>query len=317
MIEMLRSRMQPKLFEMEGVSAISHCCKENRMIIYVEDDEYIDAMPTYAYDFPVEVRTIGRLEFIIDRKAEIRPLLGGISIGNKYATGTLSLITYDGYILSNAHVIALNDEGEVVLEDIYQPGLVDGGKEIVGGLVRSVDIIWNDTENVNYCDAAIASLDVEGYEGIILLDDKGLVVSDIVEVVVGNKIKKSGRTTGLTEHDVIDVHAAVKVWWSEDKWAIFDDCILVEPAPKPGDSGSLAYTDNNIVGLIFAGSPKVGVICKAKYVVEELGVELGKPVVKPPEEVEEVPDTAKVFALVGGLIIASILSMGAGYARSD
>jgi hypothetical protein len=93
-------------------------------------------------------------------------------------------------------------------------------------------------------------------------------------VGVGDAVRKSGRTTGVTNSTVYDTSATVKVWYSS-KWAVFYDQILVkQPFVESGDSGSPVDKDGKFVGLAFAGSSSVAVVCKAKYIVNGLGVEL-------------------------------------------
>jgi hypothetical protein len=46
-------------------------------------------------------------------------------------------------------------------------------------------------------------------------------------VNIGDSVRKSGRTTGVTTNTVFDTDATVKVWYTSSKWAIFYDQILV------------------------------------------------------------------------------------------
>jgi hypothetical protein len=65
----------------------------------------------------------------------------------------------------------------------------------------------------------------------------------------------------------------VKVWYTVSKWAIFYDQILVNQLfIESGDSGSAVDKGGAFVGLAFAGSSSVAVVCKAKYIAAELGV---------------------------------------------
>ncbi|MCL0057774.1 hypothetical protein M1N05_01720 [Dehalococcoidales bacterium] len=62
-----------------------------------------------------------------------------------------------------------------------------------------------------------------------------------------------------------DTSATVRVWYAPDKGAIFYDQILVaQPFIKSGDSGSLVDKGGGFVGLAFAASDVIAVVCKAK-----------------------------------------------------
>lgn len=90
---------------------------------------------------------------------------------------------------------------------------------------------------------------------------------------VGDSVRKSGRTTGVTTSTVYDTDATVKVWYTSSKWAIFYDQILVyQPFIESGDSGSLVDKGGAFVGLAFAGSSSTAVVCKAKYIISGLGI---------------------------------------------
>jgi hypothetical protein len=92
-------------------------------------------------------------------------------------------------------------------------------------------------------------------------------------VNIGDSVRKSGRTTGVTVNTVFDNGATVKVWYTLSKWAIFYDQILVnQPFIESGDSGSPVDKDGAFVGLAFAGSSSTAVVCKAKYIISGLGI---------------------------------------------
>ncbi|MBS7614087.1 hypothetical protein KEJ48_07630, partial [Candidatus Bathyarchaeota archaeon] len=130
----------------------------------------------------------------------------------------------------------------------------------------------------NYADAAIAILTISesdylAYEVLGYDDQTTYTISGTYEVLKGNSVRKSGRTTGVTTNTVTDTLATVKVWYTYSKWAIFYDQILVtQPFIEAGDSGSLVDKDGAFVGLAFAGSDTIAVVCKAKYIIQGLGI---------------------------------------------
>lgn len=295
-----------------GVSHIHN--SDGKIVIYVEDPSVVDAVPSSLNGFQVEARAIGRVkalgyfasdEFERDgaavvgefpdhnevypapatkddvaamRTSKERPVLGGISCGNPEITaGTLGIVTYDGKFLSNAHVLALNMKAEFlpIGTKILQPGIYDGGTldDVCGTLLKYIKMEFDNEAANNYADAAVAKLSVSGSAGVCKADPN-YTIKDIVEPVVGNIIRKSGRTSGMNTNTVIDVEATVKVWYGE-RFAVLKDLILVnQPFMLGGDSGSAVDLDGKFVGLGFAGSEAIAAVCKAKHIVYPLNVNL-------------------------------------------
>jgi hypothetical protein len=160
-----------------------------------------------------------------------------------------------------------------------QPGTYDGGtiNDKVGELHKYIEITFGPKGN-NYADAAISVLTVDStdylpYE-VLGKDNKNTYkISGTYDVSVGETVRKSGRTSGVTKNIVTDTSATVKVYYTSSMYAIFYDQILVkQPFLKSGDSGSLVDKDGKFVGLGFAGSNTIAVICKAKYIITGLGI---------------------------------------------
>lgn len=241
-----------------------------------------------------------------------RPAIGGISIGHKDITaGTLGCIVYKDnypYILSNNHVLA-NSNSAQNGDPILQPGPYDGGtteKDEIAKLDSFVEIkfefetpkcpIANATLSIlnfftkifkphytwqlshqateaNYVDAAIAKpLSQELVKDDIL--EIG-IINDIAKPSIGMKVQKSGRTTGYTTGTIEVLDATVRVSYGEGKTAVFEEQIVAGPISKGGDSGSAVLDmDNNIIGLLFAGSEQTTVINPIDKVFELLSVNL-------------------------------------------
>jgi hypothetical protein len=92
------------------------------------------------------------------------------------------------------------------------------------------------------------------------------------------KVKKSGRTTGLTEGIVISDDATIRVSYDKGE-ALFVHQILIqgENFVRGGDSGSALFNeDGYVVGLIFAGSQdgSLGIANHIYRVEEALGVKV-------------------------------------------
>jgi hypothetical protein len=302
-----RKHAEEMLLPLEGIAGISHREDPPRIIVYLEHERYKDKVPDNIDGFKTEVIVVGKIKALpllqleertkpswtysepVSRTAKVRPIVGGISLGvpeDAYGgkmAGTLGLIVYgpnnDLYILSNAHVIAMNSKAQFLPLDtaVLQPGTYDGGiiEDKVGELYKYVKITFG-PKGKNYADAAIAKITATDYlVGEVLDSDNQSTynVSSTTEVNIGDYVRKSGRTTGVTTNAVFDTSATVKVWYTLSKWAIFYDQILVnQPFLESGDSGSPVDKDGKLVGLAFAGSSTTAVVCKAKYIVSELGI---------------------------------------------
>jgi S1-C subfamily serine protease len=309
-IKEARKRAEEMLLPMEGVAGVSHREDPPRIIVYLEDEKYKDKIPNEILGFKIEIVAIGKIKAStmllqteqrlvptysysepVSRTGVVRPIVGGISIGvpeevfgGKMA-GTLGVIVKgpggDFYILTAAHVIAMDINAKFLPIGtlVLQPGTYDGGTiyDTVGYLYNYTKIVFG-PKGKNYADAAIAKVSIDSYLTYQVLDidnQTTYLISDTAEVNVGDYVNKSGRTTGVTTSIVYDTSATVKVWYTRTKWAIFYDQILVlQPFVEPGDSGSIVYKEEKFVGIAFAGSSSVAVVCKAKYIIQGLGVSI-------------------------------------------
>lgn len=305
-IREVRKRAEEMLLPLEGVVGVSHRDDPPRIIVYLEHEKYKGKIPDKIDGFKVEVVVVGKIKALsllqleevkqyytyrepVIRTAKVRPIVGGVSIGvpekaygGKMA-GTLGLVVKgpegNYYILSNTHVIAMNSKAQFLPlgTAVLQPGTYDDGTtgDKVGELYKYIKIAFG-PRGKNYADAAIAKITISDYLVSEVLDSDNqntYTISSTVEVNIGDSVRKSGRTTGVTTSTVIDTDATVKVWYTLSKFAIFYDQILVsQPFIESGDSGSSVDKDGEFVGLAFAGSDTIAVVCKAKYIVSGLGI---------------------------------------------
>jgi len=247
-------------------------------VIFVESYEIARAMPKVIAGEPVRVEVVGRIETLVDRKGRVRPLVGGISFGDLTVTaGTLGCVI-DSTAVTNAHVIAIdwrNRKWNEIGVPVIQPGPYDGGTiEDKVGVLK--DYIKIELGKVNYADFACAEIQADKVSNAVLDEDDSsyFTVEGVAEVSKGDKLCKSGRTTGFTSAKVKYESATVKVYgyFDMDKYAIFKDVILTDAFAMGGDSGSLAFTPTGkAVGLVFAGSPFVTCVCKWKYFEHKIG----------------------------------------------
>jgi hypothetical protein len=218
--------------------------------------------------------------------------------------------TEEPLILSNNHVIANSSNGKdgraKAGDPIYQPGRHDGGtdKDIIARLYRFVPInlelsspdchiaasvermlnriIWKFRRNYqvklyatksqgNLVDAAVAK---PVSKSIISADIIGLgVPQGIAEAQVGQRVVKSGRTSGTNWGDVRVVQSTVKVSMGDIGEAVFTDQIVTTKIAQPGDSGSIVLNDRKeAIGLLSAGSDSVSICGRIKNVCDALRI---------------------------------------------
>ena len=88
-------------------------------------------------------------------------------------------------------------------------------------------------------------------------------------------VKKSGRTTGFTTGEILQVDVTANVQYGPGQIARFTDQLMAGAMSQGGDSGSAVLNDNNqLVGLLFAGSENSTIINRIEHVFSSLGVTL-------------------------------------------
>ncbi len=216
-------------------------------------------------------------------KGRRRPAMGGDSVGHPAITaGTAGAGCYDAsvmpgiprryYILSNNHVLAASNAANIG-DPIYQPGPFDGGTatDTIGRLARYVPIKFDGSCNV--VDGALAEVDFHDFTREIYY--QGYVNQRYVPVAIDDIVQKTGRTTSFTTGRVISVNATVNVNYGGGRLAKFCNQFITTNMSAGGDSGSLVLdTDENAVGLLFAGSSQVTIVNNIGFVQAMLGVRL-------------------------------------------
>jgi hypothetical protein len=248
----------------------------------------------------------------IDPTQRHRPAMPGISIGHKNITaGTFGcVVKKDGlsYILSNNHVLANSNDGEIG-DEVYQPGVYDGGtsEDLIAHLAEFVPISFGGgsteppscpiakgtagaanlvakTLGRKHRLVAVASADTTNQVDAALADPTEAVNDEIVQIgrpvgvveaKMGMALQKYGRTTKYTTGEVVLLDATVNVQYGTNKIAEFDDQIVTGPMSEGGDSGSAVLDmNNNLVGLLFAGSNTTTILNPMTMVFEILGLAL-------------------------------------------
>lgn len=233
----------------------------------------------------------------------------------RITAGTLGAIVKEpttglDLILTNNHVAADSNDGEL-LDEIFQPGPFDGGTpgDTIGHLYKFMEIDFGQGGGGDPCPLAngyerfgnfiagalgskrrvtIDRIDPQAINkmdaALVLPTSPDIVDRKILEIgtvngwtdpVLGMKVKKSGRTTGLTEGIITMLHATVDVSYGGNKRARFEDQILTGAMSEGGDSGSLLVSNDTFsaVGLLFAGSSQVTIYNPIQEVLDAFNIE--------------------------------------------
>lgn len=254
----------------------------------------------------------------ISRTSYSRPVYGGMSIGHHDITaGTAGTVVYDAitndrYILSNNHVLAnssmIGEVNAIVGDQICSPGPADTGNMCqygIGGLNRFVPFNRNE---LNFVDCAIMkpSIDTDISDSIL---DVG-VTNGWESATEGMMVKKSGRTSGYTENTVIDTNATMEVDYNGTILR-FGNCIVTGMCGIGGDSGAvlLNRSNNNAVGLLFAGSDTITIFNKIEYVLDALQVKMTSNGTLPTQPIAPTSITSEQVNFLGG---AAIMALAVG-----
>jgi hypothetical protein len=303
-----RKTLEKELLPLAGAGfvGITHSEADGEITVFVENEQAKQRVPRSFEGYAVRTEITGKIQAFstqvaepltgvsADRLGEVRPLVGGTSL-SAYVTqrarmylyaGTLGMVTYDNKILSAAHVIAMNPDTYEFLTTgtpILQPGTLDGGRlsERVGALQAYMPINFTYGAK-NYADAAIGSIDgsVSASPGEQFSEGGNYGIEGWIDVSIGDTVQKSGRTTGVTTSQVTDNDASFVVSYGNQSAYFVDQIVITQvnsSFAQAGDSGSVVSKDGKFVGLLFAGSANCAVICKAKYIIDGLGIAVVPP----------------------------------------
>lgn len=271
-----------------------------------------ERIPNQLDGVPTDVVQTGRLRVLAARTDRHRPAPGGVSIGHQeVSAGTLGCaVRKDGevLILSNNHVLANSNDARPG-DPILQPGVRDGGRNpedrianlaafvpihFLGvtsrcSIARAVAALSNRVAQLfgsraqlratsdrvveNLADAALARPDRDEDVSPEILEIGTIV--DMASGELGMSIKKSGRTTGLTRGEILQVDVTADVEYGGGRVARFGDQLLAGPMSQGGDSGSAVLdAHDRLIGLLFAGSENTTVINRIENVFLALEVNL-------------------------------------------
>ncbi len=271
-----------------------------------------DLVPTAVEGMPTDVVETGVIRALQAPTGRFRPVPGGVSIGHVAITaGTLGCwVTKNGQkvIVSNNHVLANSNDAEIG-DPILQPGPFDGGsapQDHMANLTQFAPISFEGEpsdcpfanavisvfnlgckvvkSNTRYQAAKVQTVDnlVDAAIATPLnaadVKDEILNVGPIQGVAqgeLGMAIKKSGRTTGFTTGEILQVDVTADVQYGGGRIARFTDQLLAGAMSQGGDSGSGVLNENNhLIGLLFAGSDTTTIINRIEHVFSALEVSL-------------------------------------------
>ena len=273
----------------------------------------VDVVPTSINNIPTDIQVHKKIKALSARVATLKrtdewiPAPGGVSCGHPdVSAGNLGMwakrIVIWG-ILSCNHVLGNVNKGKIG-DLIYQPGPYDGGTEknakarlevltlidlvgpsecpIANTLVNMANalarLFGRKTRLVTTVAAGLNLVDCAWAEA---LDDK-FVDPEILEIglpkgececEVGERVKKSGRSSGVTYGTVTSVDSAINVDMGDGQIGMFTDQIEIGTPGFliPGDSGSVILSmDDKVGGLGFAGNEDINYANKYRHVKSAL-----------------------------------------------
>lgn len=281
--------------------------KENGKVhIYVTQGSGLNKLSKDIEGVKVVVNKIGNIKIhpetstVATNRGQFFERYGRVACGSSCApsnenySGTFGALVRNAenklFILSNNHVLAACNHTPKGMP-ISSPSNVDSkpGRRAPSEIGRHYDIVElrsGEPTLVNCAeiDAAIAEvtndMNVSSWQGsdIIGYDTP----STVFPLKSGMRVKKFGRTTGLTFGTVealVPYNMALPyknknfsaLVWFKDVWTVRSDAN--SQFALPGDSGSLVVTEDGgaAVGLLFAGRANYGIIIPIQKVLDRLG----------------------------------------------
>lgn len=210
------------------------------------------------------------VETLDERKARRDPIQPGISISHPKGTaGTIGLIVFDRVsgapcVLSNWHV--LHGNRGAIGDPVVQPGPFDDNNvagNVAGKLLRS--------HLGNAGDCALARIEQRGIERPLL--ELGVTAARMARVALGDKVVKSGRTTGVTYGIVrrVDVIAKIDYRAPAGEQPIGGFEIGVDPAHAPADGEISMGGDSGSAWMIAAGAKATDIFAGLHFAGETGG----------------------------------------------
>src|SRR5882724_6746278 len=279
------------------------------LMVYVNRDaanaeQAIGTLPREVRGTPVKVELMDEIRAMGYTARQTPPIQLGTSGGWSYdlangycCGGTLgSLVQANGvqYIMSNYHVfesdIVSGGNGIVAQsgDPIIQPGLIDvhcnsAGAQVVGALHKVNSLPGS---NVDVSVAQVVSGMVSPTGAILEI---GTISKNTVNAALNMRVKKSGRTTGLSSSTISGLNATIRVSYENEcaggtafTKTYTGQIVVANRGSRflnSGDSGSLMVenvsTNPRAVGLLYAGSSSSAIANPIGEVLTFLSTKLG------------------------------------------
>ncbi len=256
--------------ENSPITGVSIGVEEERLSLYIFLESQVEGLPQYLSEI-LRLEQF-HLQHIVIGKTRItaRPASGGESLGQGVSTGnsgTFGCLVEDPAgnqkLLSCAHVLTEINKGNIGIDEIWQPSVMDGGKssDRIGLLADYAKILIGGTAS-NMIDAALADPDqmTDVVDGIKHL---GSIKGTATRTSYRDSVKKYGWKTKQTDGHIIYRSSFLQSYPGVGDALFIDQLGIIGNAgnfSNDGDSGSIVLNDNNeAVGLIFADSPDTGI----------------------------------------------------------
>jgi hypothetical protein len=276
----LQNERTPALMRIPGVigTGTASTADGRPEILVLTSRAGVRDIPASIDGIVVESRVVGEV------RAYAKPggggtLQCGTSTGNdnECASGTIGCVVLKGgtrYFLSNNHVFARENAASNG-ERIDAPGRYDAHPvcaqtPICGTLAAFKTISFSANNTV---DCAIALPD-PGRAFTVAEAGGYTPTSNPVSAVVGQAVKKTGRTSNLTHGNVQAINVTITVQYTDGIATFTGQIMTPGNFIRSGDSGSLMVeeTTNNPVGLCFAGGSGGSFANPIGSVLQALGV---------------------------------------------
>lgn len=305
-VALIQERHTAELMAKQGVVGTATTIDENgnpAVMVMTETALGAGRLPATLDGVPVVEEVTGKIRAMAVADHQVKqtpPIQMGTSGGWRYdlangycCGGTLGSCVKKGttqYVLSNYHVleadIVSGGNGRVAQagDPVVQPGLIDVSCNAANAQnVASLSGIKSlPGSNVDCAIASVISGQVRT-DGSIL--EVGTISASTVGASVGQAVKKSGRTTGLSRSTVSGLNATVSVAYENECAGgsaftkTFTGQIVIKNKGSrflnSGDSGSLMVedvsTNPRAVGLLFAGSSTSAIANPIGQVLSFLG----------------------------------------------
>jgi hypothetical protein len=305
-VALVQDRHTQELMAKQGVVGTATTVDENgnlAVMVMTETPLGAGRLPATLDGVPVVEEVTGRIRAMAvadHQRKQTPPIQLGTSGGWRYdlangycCGGTLGSCVKKGttqYVLSNYHVLEAdivsggNSRVAQAGDPVVQPGLIDVSCTAANAQnVASLSGIKSlPSSNVDCAIASVISGQVRT-DGSIL--EVGTISASTVGASVGQAVKKSGRTTGLSRSTISGLNATVSVQYENECAGgvaftkTFTGQIVVKNKGSrflnSGDSGSLMVEDTatnpRAVGLLFAGSSTSAIANPIGQVLSFLG----------------------------------------------